>query len=465
MTGNLRRLQLQLERRMVMSRQVHPWLAGFFVLGVAFCLGLAGCQPPDKGGDESTEVAAPDDDGAEAAPAEEQSTPPAAEEMTAEPAEEAPAEPAAEEAPGDTAAEEAPAEPAAEEASTAPEMTAPANEAAPAAEEPAAEPAEEAAPAEPAAEEAAFEVKVPLGLPPLPVPEDNPMTAAKVELGKLLYFDKRLSKDASISCATCHDPEKGWAEHTPTSTGFQNQVGDRNSPTVLNSAYAKSMFWDGRAASLEEQALGPMANPIEMAHTLDDIEKQLNEIPAYKEHFQKVFGTDVTRDGMAKAIAAFERTILSGNSAFDKFKAGDEGALTDVQKKGMDLFDENCAMCHSPPLFSNYMFINAGVGMDAEEPDKGRMNATEKENDLGKFRVPSLRDVANTAPYFHDGSAATLEEAVALMAAGGKDNPKLSPLMKAVGEAKLSAEDQAAIVEFLKALSGEPVKVEIPEPL
>ena len=244
--------------------------------------------------------------------------------------------------------------------------------------------------AKPAVETVAYEVEVPLGLPPLPVPEDNPMTAEKVELGRMLYFDKRLSKDGTVACATCHDPLKGWTDHAATSTGIGGQVGGANSPTVINAAYATAQFWDGRAASLEEQALGPIENPIEMGHKLDDLVPQLNEIAAYKERFQAVFGTDVTSDGIAKAIAAFERTVLSGNSPYDKYKAGDEDALTDAQKHGLQLFDEaGCSTCHAPPLFSNYRYYNAGVGQDKEPPDAGRKGVTGEDGDLGKFRVPA----------------------------------------------------------------------------
>jgi cytochrome c peroxidase len=283
-------------------------------------------------------------------------------------------------------------------------------------------------------------------------------------LGKLLYFDKRLSKDGTVACATCHDPTKGWTDQVPTSTGIDGQVGGANAPTVINAAYAKAQFWDGRAATLEEQALGPIENPIEMGHKLDDVVAQLNEIDGYKERFQTVFGTDVTSDGIAKAIAAFERTVLSGDSAYDKFKAGDESALTEAQKRGMELFESvGCDSCHKPPLFSNYMYINAGVGMDKEPPDEGRKAVTGEDKDLGKFRVPPLRDLAVTGPYFHDGSAATLEEAVALMAAGGKDNDNLSSMLEGIRDEGVTEEQQKDIVEFLKALSGNPPLVEPPE--
>ena len=299
-------------------------------------------------------------------------------------------------------------------------------------------------------------VDVPLGLPELPVPEDNPQTTEKIALGKMLYFDKRLSKDGTISCATCHDPEMAWTEHRATSKGIGDQVGGANSPTVINAAYAKKQFWDGRADSLEEQALGPMENPIEMGHNLGVLVKELAEIPEYKDGFQKVFGTGVTKDGMAKAIASFERTVLSGNSPYDQFKAGKKDALTESQKRGMELFEDlGCSTCHAPPLFSNYGYYNAGVGMDKEKPDEGRKAVTGLDRDLGKFRVPPLREVANTGPYFHDGSVATLEEAVAIMAGGGKDSPKVSGMLKAIGDEKVSEQGKKDLVEFLKALSGE----------
>jgi len=311
--------------------------------------------------------------------------------------------------------------------------------------------------------EVVYKIDVPQGLPEVPVPDDNPMSAEKVALGKMLYFDKRLSKDGTISCATCHDPSTAWAEHTPTSTGINKAVGGANSPSVANAAYGKTQFWDGRAASLEEQALGPIENPKEMGHNLDDLVPQLNAIPGYKEAFQAAFGTDVTKEGIANAIAAFERTILKGNSAYDKFNAGDESALTDVQKKGMQLFkDLNCPTCHGGEMFSRYGFHNAGIGSDKETPDAGRKAVTNDDADMGKYRVPSLRNVADTAPYFHDGSCPSLEDAVKIMATGGIANDNLAGTLKKIAEKKVSDEDIAAIVEFLKSLSGENPSVDPP---
>ena len=306
--------------------------------------------------------------------------------------------------------------------------------------------------------------KVPLGLPELKVPADNPITPEKVELGKLLYFEKRVSKNGTVSCATCHDPKMAWAEHTPTSSGIHEQKGGRNAPTVVNAAYATTQFWDGRAATLEEQATGPVENPIEMGNSMEAVVADLAKIPGYRERFQKVFGTGVTKEGFAKAIAAFERTILSGNSPYDRFKGGDATALNAAQKRGLDLFQKSgCADCHTPPLFSTYEFHNAGVDAGKAKPDEGRKTVTKKDEDTGAMRVPSLRDVAQTAPYFHDGSAKTLEEAVALMAAGGKDDPHRAADFDAVREAKLTPQDRKDLVEFLKALSGRFPVVEEPE--
>jgi cytochrome c peroxidase len=319
-----------------------------------------------------------------------------------------------------------------------------------------------AAPAAAPGTPAAASTTVPKGLPAVPVPADNPMTAEKIELGKLLYFDKRLSKDGTVACATCHDPKSGWAETTPTSTGIGHQVGDRNSPTVVNAAYMDVMFWDGRAKSLEEQALGPIENSIEMGHKMELLIPELAKIPDYAKRFKAVFGKDeITKDMVAKAIACFERTILSGDSPYDRHVAGDAKALTESGKKGLETFNKaGCNGCHSGAVFSNSRYYNAGVGAPA---DPGRKKVTGKDEDMGKFRVPALREVASTGPYFHDGSAKTLEEAVDLMVAGGKDDPNLSDMLKSVREAKLAGQDKKDIVEFLKSLSGKYPIVEEPK--
>ena len=304
---------------------------------------------------------------------------------------------------------------------------------------------------------------VPLGLGPVPVPDDNPMSAKKVELGRMLYFDTRLSKDGTISCATCHDPNTGWAEPRATSEGIGGQIGGRNAPTVINAAYLDSQFWDGRVPTLEAQALGPIENPIEMGHKLEDLVGELSKIEGYKKLFQEVFSTDVTKEGIAKAIAAFERTVLSGNSAYDRFKKGDKSALNEAQKRGHDLFMESCSGCHRPPTFSNGRFYNAGIGMDKPEPDVGREKVTGDAKDKGGFRVVPLRDATDTGPYFHDGSVASLEEAVIIMAGGGIDNPNLSGMVKKIRDAKLTEENVKDLVAFIGALSGDYPKTTPPK--
>src|SRR5687768_16635824 len=245
--------------------------------------------------------------------------------------------------------------------------------------------------------------KVPKGLDPPPIPADNPMTAAKVELGKQLYFDKRLSIDNTVSCATCHDPEKGWSNADTFATGIKGQRGGRSAPTVLNAAYHPLQFWDGRAAQLEGQALGPIQNPIEMGHTMDACVECLEAIPGYKKQFQEVFGAGVTAEGIAKAIASFERTILSGDAPFDHYVAGDEKALSPAAARGKELFfnKARCTSCHSGPNFSDAGFHNIGVGMDKEKPDEGRMVISKLLGDRGSFKTPTLREIARTAPYMH----------------------------------------------------------------
>ena len=262
----------------------------------------------------------------------------------------------------------------------------------------------------------------PAGLPPVAHPKDNPPSEEKILLGKQLYFDPRLSSDGTISCASCHDPKKGWSNGEAVATGVGGQKGGRSAPTVINSAYFKFQFWDGRAGSLEEQALGPIQNPIEMNLTLEQVVEKLNGIPGYKEQFQKVFGTDVTSEGIAKAIAAFERTVLSGDAPYDKFKAGDKSALSEAAQRGMKLFfgKANCSACHSGHSFTDFAFHN--IGYDSE--DVGRVAISKLKGDTGAMKTPTLRDIAKSGPYMHNGGLATLEDVVAHYNKGGNGNPQ-----------------------------------------
>ena len=290
---------------------------------------------------------------------------------------------------------------------------------------------------------------VPLGLDPVPVPEDNPMTAAKVALGKQLFFDPRLSLDRTISCASCHDPKKGWSNEAQFATGIRGQTGGRNAPTVLNAAYFPLQFWDGRAKDLEGQALGPIANPIEMGHTLNACVECLNGVEGYRKQFRAVFGTDATEETVAKAIAAFERTVLSGDSPYDRYVAGDKQALSPAASRGRELFfgKAHCSACHSGPNFSDAAFHNIGVGMNRKEPDEGRKVISKLDGDRGAFKTPTCRDVARTAPYMHDGSLKTLEEVVEHYNKGGVANAHLD---EEIFPLDLTAEDKADLVTFLK---------------
>ena len=268
-------------------------------------------------------------------------------------------------------------------------------------------------------------------MPAMPIPADNPQTDAKVRLGAQLYFDTRLSADNTISCASCHDPRTGWANPHPTDTGIGGQVGARNSGTVINAGQMRFQFWDGREPSLEGQAVGPIHNPIEMGETHENVVRKLNGIPGYREQFQAVFGRDADIDDIAKAIASFERTIVSGPSPYDLYVMGDKTAMSPAAVRGMHLFNGkgHCTPCHSGPMFSDQSFHNLGVGMEAEQPDSGRFAVTNDPADIGRFKTPMLRNVALTPPYLHDGSAETLMDVIDVYNMGGTPNPHLDPLM------------------------------------
>jgi cytochrome c peroxidase len=292
-------------------------------------------------------------------------------------------------------------------------------------------------------------IKVPFGLPAIEHPQDNPHLEEKVELGKQLYFDKRLSSDDTIACASCHDPNKGWSNGEAFATGVKGQKGGRSAPTIINSAYFKFQFWDGRAMHLEGQALGPIQNPIEMNMKLDEVIPKLNKIEGYRKQFQAIYGTDVTAENIAKSLAAFERTILSGEAPYDRFKGGDTKAMTEAAQRGMKIFfgKGHCSACHVGPSFSDGAFHNLGVGIDKPNPDVGRFAESKMLGDRGAFRTPTLREIARTAPYMHDGSLTTLEDVVNYYDKGGTENPQLDEELYPL---KLTAEDKADLVTFLK---------------
>jgi cytochrome c peroxidase len=292
---------------------------------------------------------------------------------------------------------------------------------------------------------AALDAAEPKGLAPVVHPQDNPPSEEKIALGMQLYFDPRLSVDNTVSCATCHDPKKGWSNGDAVATGVGGKRGGRSAPSVLNSAYYTVQFWDGRAATLEAQALGPIQNPIEMNLEIDKAVEKLNAIPGYKAQFQKVFSTDVTSEGIAKAIAAFERTVLSGDAPYDHFKAGDKTALSEAAQRGMKLFfgKANCSACHSGPNFSDSAYHNIGY----DSPDEGRFAISKLKGDTGAMKTPTLRDIARTAPYFHNGEVQTLEEVVKHYNKGGNNNPYQD---EEVFPLKLTDAEQADLVTFLK---------------
>lgn len=309
-----------------------------------------------------------------------------------------------------------------------------------------------------AVKSASWSMTLPLGLQAGSafIPEDNPMSDEKISLGNLLYFDPRLSKDRTISCASCHNPFHGFADPAPASKGVGGKLGGRNSPTVINRLFSSEQFWDGRAESLEAQAHGPLVNPVEMAMpSHKEVVARVRQIKGYAPLFQKAFG-DATIDmpRIAKAIAAYERTVVSGNSPFDRYQAGDRDAMSASAVRGMELFNgkARCVACHAGFNFTDENYRNIGVGMDRAKPDLGRYEVTKKESDKGKFKTPTLRNVAQTAPYMHDGSEATLMAVVEFYDRGGVPNPNLDPDIKKLG---LTAAEKQDLVSFLEALTGE----------
>jgi cytochrome c peroxidase len=295
-----------------------------------------------------------------------------------------------------------------------------------------------------------------------PGPTDNVLHAAKIQLGKQLFFDGRLSRNNQVSCAYCHIPGSGFSDPHPTSLGVDDLIGGRQAPTVLNSAFNPLFFWDGRAKSLEEQTLGPIQNPLEMAEPLDHLVSKLQSIKGYRQQFRDVFGTGITSQGIAEAIAAFARTLISTNSAFDRYSQGNKQAMNQSAIRGMTLFKSKarCILCHNGPNFTDNQFHNLGVPQAGPlKTDLGRYDVTGLERDKGAFKTPTLRSILETAPYMHDGVFLSLEEVIEFLDKGGGANPNLSPLMKPLG---LTKEEKADLLAFLEALTGAPMNVETP---
>jgi cytochrome c peroxidase len=298
-------------------------------------------------------------------------------------------------------------------------------------------------------------------LPPTaPSPADNPATPEKIALGKQLFFDTRLSGDNSRSCASCHLPEKAFTDGLPRAKGTGGKELSRNTPTLLNVGFYSAYFWDGRAGSLEEQAIFPIQSPDEMNQDLPALEKELYAIPGYAAQFRAVFGSGVTADNIAKALAAFERTLVSRNSPFDRYLAGDKGALSEEAERGWELFRgaAGCMRCHSGPNFSDGKFYRLGTTFR----DRGRGAVTGEKRDYYAFRTPGLRDVARTAPYMHDGSMEMLTQVVEFYYRGAPiQSPDGLPLDIAplLGQ---SYSEISAIVAFLESLNGEQTEISKP---
>ncbi|MDH5544770.1 MAG: c-type cytochrome [Gammaproteobacteria bacterium] len=293
----------------------------------------------------------------------------------------------------------------------------------------------------------------------VPEPLDNKLTRERVKLGKALFFDPRLSSSNFISCSTCHNPALGWADGMKTATGHGMKTLGRATPTILNTAFQTSQFWDGRAQTLEEQALGPIVAGGEMAQNLDELIIELVALPGYVKMFQEAYpGEGVTGESIAKAIASFERTIISTDSPFDMWLKGNKRAISTSAARGFNLFKNKarCVVCHEGFNFTDNGFHNIGLKGNT---DDGRFAIKSVAVLKGAFKTPTLRDVALTAPYMHNGEFDTLEEVIDHYDMGGEKVEGLSPNMKPL---RLSKAEKMDLVEFLKSLTGKPRRVTVP---
>lgn len=298
---------------------------------------------------------------------------------------------------------------------------------------------------------------IPLGLDLyMPVPEDNPLTAEKVALGKRLFFDPILSRDRSLSCVFCHDPGRAYTDGRAVAIGVLGRQGTRSAPTLVNRGYGAAFFWDGRMPTLEQQVLQPIQDPKEMDLTLDEAVARLKEHRDYPRLFQAAFGAEISMDNLSHALASYLRTILSGDAPVDRYTNGDREALSEQARQGLDIFrgKGNCIACHIGPNFTDERFHNTGVAWrDGHLLDSGRFAVTGKEADRGAFKVPTLREVARTAPYMHDGSLASLSDVVDFYDRGANANPYIDPELRPL---HLSDDEKKALMTFLmEALSGE----------
>lgn len=311
------------------------------------------------------------------------------------------------------------------------------------------------------------EIAIPLGLPQLEFPADNPPTAETIALGRRLYYDKGLSVDSTVSCASCHRPDAGFADPDQFSEGVNGQKGGRQAPPVMNAAYFTTQFWDGRAASLEDQAGGPVENPIEMAFTHEGVVDRLSGDPSYVAQFKEAWGDRaIVFEMVAKSIASFERTVLVGNSPFDRYLfGGEKDAMSEEAIRGLELFRDpkkgNCEVCHTInedegyALFTDNKFHNLGVGaeIDGSLSDVGRVEISEDEKDTGAFKTPHLRNIADSGPYMHDGHLKTLKEVLDFYIGAGNSNDFRDEEIHELDF--LTAQERTDLIAFMEALTGE----------
>jgi cytochrome c peroxidase len=291
---------------------------------------------------------------------------------------------------------------------------------------------------------------IPIGLPARDVPKDNPLTAARVQLGRKLFFDPILSADQTVACASCHRPDKGFSSGDARPRGIRNQALRRKAPTLFNRAFGTAFFWDGRETTLEAQALKPIEDPAEMGAKLADVVKRLQDHKEYKAQFEKAFPDGVTAANLGRALAGFERVLLRGDSGVDRFRRkGDHAALTPAERHGLWIYESKgrCWRCHSGSNFTDEQLHNTGVSWGKD--DLGRFAVTKNDNDRGKFKTPTLRGVGLTGPYMHDGSLKSLDEVVEFYNRGGGANPNLDSVLGPLG---LTKEELSDLVAFLKAL-------------
>ena len=302
----------------------------------------------------------------------------------------------------------------------------------------------------------------PVGLEPdFTVPSNNPISTEKVALGKRLFFDKNLSRNRSISCATCHDPAQGFSNGKMFAQGVSGRSSARNVPSIVNRLFGRTQFWDGRAETLESQGLAPLLNPDEMAMDENSLLERLQSDRVYQKLFKEAFNAEPTLDRMLQAIASFERTLLSGTTPFDRYEwNGEKMALSNRAIRGLKLFrgKARCSTCHIGTNFTDEKYHNLGIGNGAEQIDPGRAAVTKNSEDFGKFKTPTLRNVTLTAPYMHDGSLASLEEVIVFYNQGGLPNANLDKEIKPL---QLTEREKADIIEFLKSLTSPIVSVDV----